>query len=100
MPPSRDPLRTPHDCAPNIPPSVDRTDLGTYIELPFCAHCRKAMVSPCSPGQGQPYFDLAPGEPVPDCVPGHAHEEVMWASVPEEDSGADLPERACPATRP
>ncbi|MDW4912609.1 hypothetical protein [Streptomyces californicus] len=99
MPLSRDPLR-PDEWPPGLPASVDRTDLGSYIELPFCAHCRKAMVSPCSPGQSEPYFDLAPGEPVPDCVPGHDHEEVVWASVPEEDSGADLSERASPAARP
>jgi hypothetical protein len=60
------------------------------IRLPFCKHCRAALVSPCSPGETEPYFDLAPGEPVPDCEPGKTH-AVIWAAVREEDMGLPLP---------
>lgn len=59
------------------------------ITLPFCQFCHRAMVSPASPGETEPYFDL--DEPVPPCVPGRNHEAVTWASVNEEDAGLDLP---------
>lgn len=61
------------------------------VSLPFCKFCRRAMVSPCSPGESQPYFDLGPGEALPPCTPGHRHEMVIWARVREEDAGLDLP---------
>lgn len=59
--------------------------------LPFCAFCRRALVSPSSPGETGPHFDLEPGEEPPPCVPGHDHEDVIWADVAEEDAGYDLP---------
>ena len=49
------------------------------------------MVSPSSPGETEPYFDLAPGEEAPACMPGHRHEAVTWAEVAEEHAGLDLP---------
>lgn len=61
------------------------------LHLPFCAFCRRAMVSPTSPGETHPYFDLAPGESPPSCTPGHHHEAVIWADVKDEDAGLDLP---------
>ncbi|WP_158697918.1 hypothetical protein [Streptomyces prunicolor] len=61
------------------------------ITLPFCKFCRRALVSPSSPGESEPYFDLAPGEQAPPCAPGHDHEAVIWADVAEEDAGCELP---------
>ncbi|WP_333745635.1 hypothetical protein [Streptomyces sp. IBSBF 2950] len=61
------------------------------ICLPFCAFCRRALVSPSSPGETEPYFDLEPGEEPPPCAPGHNHETVIWADVAEADAGCDLP---------
>jgi hypothetical protein len=61
------------------------------VSLPFCRFCRRAMVSPSSPGESRPYFDLASGEQAPACAPGHRHEAVIWAAVREEDAGLDLP---------
>ncbi|MFD9038730.1 hypothetical protein [Streptomyces bottropensis] len=48
-------------------------------------------MSPSSPGETEPYFDLEPGEEPPPCAPGHSHETVTWADVDEEDAGCDLP---------
>ncbi|MET8859622.1 hypothetical protein [Streptomyces sp. NPDC004579] len=60
------------------------------ITLPFCKNCRLALVSPSSPGETRPYFDLGPGETTPPCAPGERH-TVIWAKVREEDQGLPLP---------
>lgn len=74
-----------------VPATKDPAVSSPAVTLPFCQFCGRALVSPASPGETEPYFDLAPGEEAPACVPGHRHEVVTWAEVAEEDAGLDLP---------
>lgn len=56
--------------------------------VPWCKNCGAPMVDPCSPGDTEPYFDVADDEDDPECKPGHDHEPVyIWTAFFDEVRG-------------
>lgn len=54
-----------------------RADLGDL--MPWCQHCGRPMTTPSSPGETEPYFDVAIGHEPPSCRSGHTHHPVyVW----------------------